>query len=256
MAAWNLYRHRNSDGSSKDWAIRSNSDGSITTRWGKTADSLPGVSNRYGVKQFDIERQKQAKGYVLVGAVDIDVNGNVRFPDTSLSEIPSQSMEPETIATQTPPVIFDKLYWHVDCRAGNASLLDMGITLRRWLGDLEAWSQAQGLAVSDWSGWQRLIDASLGDEGFDLSGQIYLEHGVLPWLWLMALKHAAFPGVSVDIATESSRDVSADLKAETEVLALFETDIETFRPLAETLGLLKPRLNLALAMADHTDHWF
>jgi len=58
MAAWNLYRHRNSDGSSKDWAVRSNSDGSITTRWGKTADSLPGISNRYGVKQLDIGRPK------------------------------------------------------------------------------------------------------------------------------------------------------------------------------------------------------
>ena len=253
MAAWNLFRHRNPDGSSKDWAIRSNADGGITTRWGKTANRLPGVSNRYGVKQRDIERQKLAKGYVWVGLVDIDVNGNVRFPDTTLSTNPSV---PEATALDTQPVTVDKLYWHVDCRAGQATLLEMGIALRRWLGDLEAWSQAQGLAVSDWSGWQRLIDASLGDEGFDLSGQIYLEHGVLPWLWLMALKHAAFPGVSVDIATESSCDVSADLKAETEVLALFETDIETFRPLAETLGLLKPRLNLALAMADHTDHWF
>jgi len=124
------------------------------------------------------------------------------------------------------------------------------------LGDLEAWSQAQGLATSNWSGWQRLVDASLGDEAFDLSGQIHLEHGVLPWLWLMALKRAAFPGVSVDIATESGRDVSANLKAETEVLVLFETDIEVLRPLAEKLGLLKPRLDLALAMTDHTDHWF
>jgi len=253
MAAWNLYRHRNSDGSSKDWAVRSNSDGSITSRWGKTSNRLPGVSNRYGVKQFDIERQKQAKGYVLVGTVDIDVNGNLRFPDTSLSTNPSV---PEATAFETQPVTVDKLYWHVDCRAGHATLLDMAIALRRWLADLEAWSQAQGLAVSDWSGWQRLIDASLGEEAFDLSGQIHLEHGVLPWLWLMALKHAALPGVSVGIATESGRDVSADLKAEADVLALYDTDIEVLRPLAESLGLLKPRLNLALAMVDQTDHWF
>lgn len=72
----------------------------------------------------------------------------------------------------------------------------------------------------------------------------------------MALKHAAFPGVSVGIATESGRDVSAELKAETEVLALFDTDVEAIRPVAENLGLLKPRLDLALAMADQTDHWF
>lgn len=256
MAAWTLYRHRNADGSSKDWAVRSNSDGSITTRWGKTANRLPGVSNRYGVKQFDIERQKQAKGYVWVGLVDIDVNGNVRFPDKPLPLTQSQPLGPQAITNQTSPVTVDKLYWHVDCRAGHATLLDMGIALRRWLGDLETWSQAQGPAANDWSGWQRLIDASLGDEAFDLSGQIHHEHGVLPWLWLMTLKRAAFPGVTVDIATESGRDVSADLKAETEVLALFDTEIEVLRPLAETLGLLKPRLDLALAMTDHTDHWF
>ena len=253
MTTWTLYRHRNTDGSSKDWAVRSNADGSITTRWGKTANRLPGVSNRYGVQQRDIERQKQAKGYVWVGLVDIDVNGNIRFPDTSLSTNPSVA---EAAVIPSPPIVVDKLYWHVDSRAGHATLLEMGITLRRWLGDLEAWSQAQGLAASDWSGWQQLIAASLGKDAFDLSGQIHREHGVLPWLWLMALKQAAFPGVSVDIATESGRDLSADLRAETEVLALFDTDVETLRPLAETLGLLKPRLDLALAMADHTDHWF
>ncbi|WP_427551033.1 hypothetical protein ACQE3D_17375 [Methylomonas sp. MS20] len=244
MAAWNLYRHRNTDGSSKDWAVTTHADGSISTRWGKTASRLPSINTRTGIRQHDIEQQKQAKGYVFVGEVEIDDDGNIRLPQS------------RPMLTQTPPITVDKLYWHVDCRAGHATLLDMGIALRLWLGDLEAWSQAQGLATSNWSGWQRLVDASLGDEAFDLSGQIHLEHGVLPWLWLMALKRAAFPGVSVDIATESGRDVSANLKAETEVLALFDTDVEAIRPLAESLGLLKPRLDLALAMSDQTDHWF
>lgn len=244
MAVWSLFRYRNSDGSSKDWAVITNADGSISTRWGKTASHLPSINTRTGIRQHDIERQKQAKGYVFVGEVEIDDDGNIRLPQSG------------PMPAQTPPITVDKLYWHVDCRAGHATLLDMGIALRRWLGDLEAWSRAQGLATSNWSGWQRLVDASLGDEAFDLSGQIHLEHGVLPWLWLMALKRAAFPGVSVDIATESGRDVSANLKAETEVLVLFETDIEVLRPLAEKLGLLKPRLDLALAMTDHTDHWF
>jgi len=250
MTAWTLYRHRNTDGSSKDWAVRSNSDGSITTRWGKTASRLPSINTRTGIRQHEIERQKQAKGYVFVGEVEIDADGNIRLPrSTTIAD-------PVPVSTETPLVAVDKLYWHVDCRAGHVTLLDMGIALRRWLGDLEAWSQAQGLATSDWFGWQQLLDASLGEDAFDLSGQIHLEHGILPWLWLMALKHAAFPGVSVDIATESGRDVSADLRAETEVLALFDTDVENIRSLAENLGLLKPRLDLALAMADQTDHWF
>ena len=58
MTTWSLYRYRNRDGSSKDWAVRTNPDGSITTRWGKTADRLPGVSTRRGVRQFDIERER------------------------------------------------------------------------------------------------------------------------------------------------------------------------------------------------------
>lgn len=250
MAVWRLFRYRHQDGSTKDWAITTHADGSISTRWGKTASRLPSSNTRTGIRQHDIERQKQAKGYVFVGEVEIDADGNIRLPRST------KIADPVHVSTETPLVAVDKLYWHVDCRAGHATLLNMGIALRRWLGDLEAWSQAQGLAASDWSGWQRLIDASLGDEAFDLSGQIHLEHGVLPWLWLMALKHAAFPGVSVGIAIESGRDVSADLKAEAEILALFDTDIEAIRSLAENLGLLKPRLDLALAMADQTDHWF
>lgn len=248
MAVWSLFRYRNSDGSSKDWAIITNADGSISTRWGKTASRLPSINTRTGIRQLDIERQKQAKGYVFVGEVEIDGDGNIRLPRT-VPITPTSSIPPQAIAV-------DKLYWHVDCRAGHATLLDMGIALRRWQGDLEAWSQAYGLAASNWSGWQRLMDASLGEEAFDLSGQIHREHEVLPWLWLMALKQAAFPGVSVGIATENGRDVSANLKAETDVLALFDTDVEAIRPLAESLGLLKPRLDLALAMSDQTDHWF
>jgi len=250
MAAWTLYRHRNADGSSKDWAVTTHADGSISTRWGKTASRLPTINTRTGIRQHDMERQKQAKGYVFVGEVEIDADGNIHLPRSTPIAVPVH------VSTETPPVGVDKLYWHVDCRAGHATLLDMGIALRRWLGDLDAWSQAHGLTASDWSGWQRLIDVSLGEEAFDLSGQIHREHGVLPWLWLIALKLADFPGVSVGIATESGRDVSADLRAETEVLALFDTNIEVLRPLAESLGLLKPRLYLALAMADHTDHWF
>jgi len=250
MAVWSLFRYRNSDSSSKDWAVTTNADGSISTRWGKTASRLPSINTRTGIRQYDIERQKQAKGYVFVGEVEIDADGNIRLPRST------PMADPSPIPSGNRPVPVDKLYWHVDCRAGRNTLLELGIALRAWLDDLEAWSQALGDAASDWSGWQRLIDAGLGDEAFDLSGQIDLEHGVLPWLWLMALKHAAFPGVSVGIATENGRDVSADLKAETEVLALFDTDLETIRPLAESLGLLKPKLDLALAMADQTDHWF
>lgn len=252
MAAWNLYRHRNSDGSSKDWAVRSNSDGSITTRWGKTADNLPGVSNRYGVKQLDIERQKQAKGYVLVGAVDIDVNGNVTFPGKTLPATQPQIPDPEPMPT--PPV--EALYWTIECRAKQAVRVDLGIEVRRLIGAIQALSDSHATPDQEWNGWQQLIDATLNAEAFELSGQIKQVHGVLPWLYLLALKAKGFKGVDIDIATETARDLTVDLKLEQEVLAFFGTDLDSIRETAEVLGLLKPRLNLAAAMSDTDDCWF
>ncbi|OAI27904.1 hypothetical protein [Methylomonas koyamae] len=251
MAAWNLYRHRNPDGSSKDWAVRSNPDGSITTRWGKTADSLPGVSNRYGVKQLDIERQKQTKGYVLVGEVDIDVNGNVVFPGKTPATQP-QSRDPEPVPT--PPV--EALYWTIDCRGKQEVRVDLGLEVRRLIGVIQNLSDGHATPELEWNGWQQFIDATLNAEIFELSGQIKSAHGVLPWLFLLTLKSKGFKGVDIDIATETARDLSVDLKAEQDVLAFFGTDLDSIRETAEVLGLLKPRLNLASAMSDTDDCWF
>ncbi len=252
MAAWNLYRHRNSDGSSKDWAVRSNSDGSITTRWGKTADSLPGVSNRYGVKQLDIERQKQAKGYVLVGEVDIDVNGNVVFPGKTLPA--TQSLNPDPEPVPTPPV--EVLYWTIECRAKQAVRVDLGIEVRRLIGAIQALSDGHATPELEWNGWQQFMDVTLNAEVFELSGQIKSAHGVLPWLFLLALKSKGFKGVEIALATETAQDLSVDLKVEQDVLAFFGTDLDSIRESAEVLGLLKPRLNLAAAMSDTDDCWF
>jgi hypothetical protein len=41
MEAYDLYRFTHPDGSSKDWAIRRNPDGTLTTRWGPTGPVLP-----------------------------------------------------------------------------------------------------------------------------------------------------------------------------------------------------------------------
>ena len=72
----------------------------------------------------------------------------------------------------------------------------------------------------------------------------------------MALKHKAIVGVDIGIATERSREVSADLKAEQDVLVFFGTNLDSIRATAELLGLLKPRLNLALVLSDSDDCWF
>jgi len=99
MAAWSLFRYRNSDGSSKDWAVQTNPDGSISTRWGKTAARLRSINSRHGIKQFDIERQKLSKGYVFVAEVTIDSDGKVSLPGQNQNQ-GNQPMETDHISEE------------------------------------------------------------------------------------------------------------------------------------------------------------
>jgi hypothetical protein len=252
MASWALYRYRNPDGSSKDWAVQAHPDGSVTTRWGKTASRLPSISTRNGVNQVDIERQKRRKGYVFIGQVTIDHEGNVSFP---VKNSPPQT-QPVTDAQSKS--LMDTLYWHIDCNADQDTCINLGVEVRRMIGVLALHSGDNTIAETDqdWSGLQLLLDLTLTPQGFTQSGQIQQSHGVKPWLFLMALKFKNFAGVEIGIATEHSRDLSADLKAESEILAFFGCDLESIRPVAEQLGLLKPKLNLAQAMAEQDDSWF
>jgi hypothetical protein len=242
MAAWRLYRYRHSDGRSKDWAVSANADGTITTRWGRTAARLPGVSTRRGVGLFDLEKQKQAKGYVFVAEVNIDSEGHVLFPDPA-------KLDP-------PPSGGGALYWHIDCRAKQEVCLALASEIRRLIEAIHSLPDHAAMPHPLWEGWQRLSDLALGAAPFSQGGQIRPAHGVLPWLFLMTLKQQGFAGVEIGIATESSREVSADLKAEQDVLDFFGTDLDRIRVTAEMLGLLKPRLNLASVLSDTDDRWF
>jgi hypothetical protein len=256
MTVWNLYRYRNSDGSSKDWAVTTNRDGSISTRWGKTAARLPSINTRNGVRQFDIERQKQNKGYSFVAEVDIDHDGNVAFPGQNRNPGVQKPDENRQAEAEHSRSLVENLYWHIDCKADPDTWVNLGNEVRRILGDLQACNDWVAQAEQDWDGWQQLLDLTLKQRAFTQSGQIQQAHGIMPWLVLMALKFKGFAGVEIGIATEHSREVSADLKAEPEVMAFFGTDLDSIRPVAERLGLLKPKLNLALAMADQDDSWF
>jgi hypothetical protein len=242
MAAWRLYRYRHSDGRSKDWAVRANADGTITTRWGRTAPRLPGVSTRRGVSHFDLEKQKQDKGYVFVTEVAIDSEGHVLFPEPAKPDPPATSG--------------GALYWHIDCRASQEVCLALASEVRRLIDVIQSLPDHAVMPHPLWEGWQRLSDLALGAEPFSQSGQIRLAQGILPWLFLMALKQQGFAGVEIGLATENSREVSADLKAEQDVLDFFGTNLDQIRATAEMLGLLKPRLNLASVLSDTDDRWF
>ncbi len=272
MANWRLFRYRNSDGSAKDWAVITNPDGSISTRWGKTAARLPSVNTRHGIRQFDIERQKQAKGYVFVEEVEIDQDGNVAWPGQNAMQIRNPGNQPEETdenhQAEAEPLrsLVGTLYWHIDCKVDHETGAELGSEVRRMIADIQALQSddvmpenAAGRVVQAgqvWDGWQQLLDLTLNQQAFTHSGQIRHAHGVMPWLLLMALKFKGYAGVEIGIATEHCREVLADLKAEPEILAFFGTDLDSIRPLAERLGLLKPKLNLALVMAGQDDSWF
>ena len=148
------------------------------------------------------------------------------------------------------------LYWHIECRANPDTGLALTIEVRRLLDVMQALTENRANPEQTWPGWQQLLDLSLNAEPFVQSGQIKQANGVLPWLFLLALKHQALDGVEIGIATENSREMSANLKAEQDVLAFFGTDLESIRATAEILGLLKPRLNLAAVLSDSDDYWF
>jgi len=85
---YELYRYQNPDGSSKDWAIRDNGDGTYTKRWGKTGTRLQ--SKDFVLNDPDnFWREKQAKerkGYIPVGKFFIDNDGNLStVPPASLA---------------------------------------------------------------------------------------------------------------------------------------------------------------------------
>ena len=242
MAAWSLYRHDNGDGSSKDWAVRSNPDGSISTRWGKTAPRLPSISTRKQVTQSDIEREKRGKGYVFIAMVDIDSDGTIAFPGQAP---PSK-----------PPAVIAAVYWHIDAPGIPSQRIELADWIRTFIDHIQSSNGIEPAPDKPWNGWQKLIDLTETGESFSLSGQIKQAQGVRPLLFLLALKKLGLEGLDIGIASENSREVSVDLKAEAELLAFFETDIDRIRPLAEALGLLRPRLNLAVAIPDAEDRWF
>lgn len=264
MANWSLFRYRNSDGSSKDWAVQTNPDGSISTRWGKTAKRLPGFSTRNGIRQFDIEKQKQAKGYVFVAEVTIDDEGNVSFPlqHQNHGNQTAEASEIHQAEADNPRSVVRTLYWHIDCQAEHEVCAEWGSEVRRMISAIQSLQRDEAVSANAvepeqaWAGWQQLLDLSLNQHAFTQSGQIQQAHGVIPWLLLMALKFKGFNGVEIGIATENGRELSADLKAEAEVLAFFGTDLDSIRPVAERLGLLQPKLNLASALSDTDDCWF
>ncbi|WP_051331343.1 hypothetical protein [Methylocaldum szegediense] len=241
MDTYDLYRFTHADGSSKDWAVRQNANGTVTTRWGPTGPVLPQSKTRRGDKR-NLVQAKLRKGYVPVGTVRIDKEGRVHAVDST----PTTRSEPEP-----------HLYWRIRMSSlvPRAALVDWAKSVSDAadrLAEVLGWARGERSdfepgAIGNW----RIPRTQTSG-----AGQIPIEQGVVPLLVLMAMKWLAPDGVTVSIATEDGIEVGTDLRAEARLLAQFGTYLEGVRPLAEALGLIEPRINLSRAIQSEQDYWF
>lgn len=247
METYDLYRFTYPNGASKDWAIRRNSDDTITTRWGPTGPTLPQISTRRRDKTA-LENAKRRKGYVHVGQVRIDDQGKLQ---------PVEMDAQETPVPAPPEVRTEAFYWRIriDRSVPRAQLLDWGRAVASAADDM---AMAFRLDRSDHAEFEPGVIGHwrIPGTGASGAGQIGLDQGVMPVLALMSLKQRAPDGVMVSIATEDGLEIGTDLRTETPVLAQFGTDLENVRPMAEALGLLQPRIDLAEIIQTDQDHWF
>ena len=88
---WNLFRYRNADGSSKDWAYRRLPGGELEICWGRTG----------AVSQRQIDAAAQA-GAILQRAQQKEHKGYVPLGDAVLRHGVMELL-PAPMRTQTPP---------------------------------------------------------------------------------------------------------------------------------------------------------
>ena len=244
---YELYRYQNPDGSSKDWAIRDNGDGTYTKRWGKTGTRLQ--SKDFVLNDPDnFWREKQAKerkGYIPVGKFFIDNDGNLStVPPASLASyvnVPSQ--------VQVDP----RIYWRIKI----ADPLLGKPVLEFFRGQVRAFAQAVIEAYPSCE-WVIAINSRYRDISFVKSeaGSFLKEDGVAPLLLLMALKKAAPDGIAIALSHDDNVEISHKLKLEGQALSFFGSDLESVRATAETIGLLDKRLDLAMVESNVGNYYF
>jgi len=236
-----LYRHRNADGSSKDWAVCVESQ-TFTTRWGKTGARLSQSKTKPRLADDPLcsrlIHSKEAKGYRLVGDARIDGDGIARAP----SSPPAEPAEPDSRDE-------DCIYWRI--RIAKVLDADVYAAFRRVSHEkllcLEPFASLGAYGEPSIDGWP------VPSEGNNPAGQLNPGHGVLPLLYLMALKRSAPPGITVSIASEDEVDISDNPKLEARALKFFGAGLESVREAAEALGLMQKRIDFSKLEIDLPD---
>ena len=240
---YTLYRFTNKDGSSKDWAVRSNGDGTYTSRWGKTGARLQSKTFQKMTPMNDHIREKTNKGYKLIGNIFIDHNG--KAGDISLASLGPVGEDPHP--TQESLCI----YWRIKMLP--AILNSPAVPFLKGF----ACGCAQSLLrVFPDSSWLGNVKSGHGDFVKPQAGQLLPEHGAGPLLLLMALKKNAADGITISLSHEDGVEISDQLKMESQALSFFDTDLESVRSVAEEIGLLDKRLDLSLVVTELEDFYF
>jgi hypothetical protein len=88
------------------------------------------------------------------------------------------------------------------------------------------------------------------------AGKLFKEQGVASLLLFMAMMKVAPKQVSIHLSHDDGVDISNKIKLESKALSLFDTDLESIRPVAESLGLLEKRLDLSALASSQDDYYF
>lgn len=239
-----LYRYYHSDGTSKDWAIRYNGDGTFTRRYGKTgsrlAETTTPYSGRSAFYHLKLVREKTDKGYQHLGLFDIDDNGKI------------SAMPHEPPLHEVSPVVLEpRIYWRIKIQ--NAVLASPELPFLK--GKSAGFSVRILQEFPDCS-WLKNIAEGHGDFIQTGAGFLTKENGVGSLLLLMVLRKHAPDGIAITMSHEDGVEISDHVNFETEALSFFDSNLESIRPLAEDLELIVKRIDLSTIKSSYGDYFF
>jgi predicted DNA-binding WGR domain protein len=239
-----LYRFTNPDHSTKDWAVRDNGDGTYTSRWGKTGTRLQSKTfNKNMLSMNEHIRSKTNKGYRLIGEVLIDDDGKIASA--------SQTSKPQG---QDPHPTQDELciYWRVKIK--QTSLADTQAIGTFQLNALSMSKTIQSLLPDH--EWIKGFSEKIVKDQLPLSGKLFKEFGVSSLLLFMAMMKVSPDQISIHLSHDDGVEISSQIKLEPKALSLFDTDLESVRPVAEELGLIEKRIDLSIIASSQDDFYF